>query len=153
MLLQVCVPRKGVLKGTSCLLCAVRARQGVEALLEEGLMKKEVEGVFSFPMFQGSFCDKFLEEVDKYFATGLPIRRPNSMNNYGLIVYEIGLEPAITQLQQTRILPIAKLLYPKQGFALNAQHSFMVEYKAGHDLGLDMHTGVSRALARTRTLS
>ena len=104
-------------------------------------------------MFQGSFCDKFLEEVDKYFATGLPIRRPNSMNNYGLIVYEIGLEPAITQLQQTRILPIAKLLYPKQGFALNAHHSFMVEYKAGHDLGLDMHTGVSRALARTRTLS
>ncbi len=81
-----------------------------------------------------------LQEIDNYFASGLPIRRPNSMNNYGLIVNEIGLEPTITDVQQRFILPLAKLLYPQEGSAFHAHHSFMVEYKAGHDLGLDMHT-------------
>ena len=148
-----------------------------KTLLDKGLLQKEVDGVFSFPMFQLDFCDKFLEEVDNYFASGLPVRRPNSMNNYGLIVNEIGLEPSITHLQQNYILPLARLLYPiqvmmhthaqktvplsplplylsaplplsypppldthTQGKAFHAHHSFMVEYKAGHDLGLDMHT-------------
>lgn len=31
----------------------------------------------------------FLEELDNYYASGLPIRRPNSMNNYGIIVNEV----------------------------------------------------------------
>ena len=86
----------------------------VKTLLDKGLLQKEVDGVFSFPMFQLDFCDKFLEEVDNYFASGLPVRRPNSMNNYGLIVNEIGLEPSITHLQQNYILPLARLLYPIQ---------------------------------------
>ena len=51
-------------------------------------------------MLKLDFCDKFLAEIDNYFASGLPIRRPNSMNNYGLIVNEIGMEPSITALQQ-----------------------------------------------------
>ena len=85
-----------------------------KTLLDKGLLQKEVDGVFSFPMFQLDFCDKFLEEVDNYFASGLPVRRPNSMNNYGLIVNEIGLEPSITHLQQNYILPLARLLYPIQ---------------------------------------
>ena len=50
-------------------------------------------------MLKLDFCDKFLAEIDNYFASGLPIRRPNSMNNYGLIVNEIGMEPSITALQ------------------------------------------------------
>lgn len=118
----------------------IKKGASMESLLEKDLLHKEVDGVFSFPMFNLLFCDKFLEEVDNYFASGLPIRRPNSMNNYGLIVNEIGLEDAITHFQQNYILLLAKLLYPKQGAAFHAHHSFMVEYKAGHDLGLDMHT-------------
>jgi hypothetical protein len=40
---------------------------------------------------------------------------------------------------QAYILPLARHLYPKQGQAFHNHYSFMVEYKAGHDLGLDMH--------------
>jgi hypothetical protein len=122
------------------LVQSIKEGKSLEELLQSKLLVKQVDGVYSFPMLKHDFCDKFLAEIDSYFASGLPIRRPNSMNNYGLIVNEIGMEPSITALQQQYILPLAKLLYPKQGHAFHAHHSFMVEYKAGHDLGLDMHT-------------
>ena len=60
---------------------------------------------------------------------------------YGIIVNDIGMQPAITALQRRILQPIASLLFPMQadgGFT--SHHSFMVQYKAGQDLGLDMHT-------------
>ena len=33
--------------------------------------------------FPGRSAETFLAEVDNYDASGLPVRRPNSMNNYG----------------------------------------------------------------------
>ena len=40
----------------------------------------QVEGVYSFPIFQDAFSDAFLDELDGYYASGLPVYRPNSMN-------------------------------------------------------------------------
>ena len=65
------------------------------------LLRVEVEGsdasVYSFAIFTTDFCDRFIEELDNYYATGLPQPRPNSMNNYGIIVNQIGMQacPAI----------------------------------------------------------
>ena len=64
-----------------------QAKQG-DADAIQGLVTLESEGIFSFPMLTPEFCSLLLEEVDNYFATGLPVRRPNSMNNYGIIVNE-----------------------------------------------------------------
>ena len=36
--------------------------------------------------------------------------------------------------------PIAALLFPHEGRSLERHHSFVVQYEAGKDLGLDMHT-------------
>jgi hypothetical protein len=36
--------------------------------------------------------------------------------------------------------PLSALLFGKVGEAFDTHHSFMVQYKAGEDLGLDMHT-------------
>ena len=47
---------------------------------------KHASGVYSFQLMSDDFCKMFLEELDNYYASGLPIDRPNSMNNYG--VYE-----------------------------------------------------------------
>jgi hypothetical protein len=58
-------------------------------------------------MLKLDFCDKFLAEIDNYFASGLPVRRPNNMHNYGLIVNEIGMENSITALQQAYTCPEA----------------------------------------------
>ena len=78
----------------------------------EALMRPEVEGVHSFQLFSDEFCRMFLEELDNYHATGLPIDRPNSMNNYGIIVNNIGMQPVIGALQRSVLQPIANLLHP-----------------------------------------
>ncbi|KAK3266798.1 hypothetical protein CYMTET_24604 [Cymbomonas tetramitiformis] len=114
-------------------------REGNESALWE-LLHEETPGVYSFPMWTPKFCRFLMEEIDNYKQTGLPIRRPNSMNNYGLVVNEIGMLPMLTKLQQIYLQPIAKLLFPEEGAVFHGHHSFMVQYKQGEDLGLDMHT-------------
>ena len=81
-------------------------------------------GVFSFPLFTPEYCTQFLSELDNYYASGLPIRRPNSMNNYGIIVNEIGMEPMIDALQKSVLQPLARVLYPVEGACLDHHHSF-----------------------------
>eukprot|EP01052_Picozoa_sp_SAG31_P023897 SAG31_NODE_1999_length_6695_cov_2.926774_2_plen_198_part_00 len=102
-------------------------------------LTEESPGVFSFPLFTPAFCQMFLDELDNYKATGLPIRRPNSMNRYGLIVNEIGMQSAISELQRAVLQPLAAQLFPVEGSQFDRHHSFMVQYKSGEDLGLDMH--------------
>ena len=73
----------------------------------------------------------FLAELDNYYATGLPQPRPNSMNNYGIIVNQIGMQAVITRLQTEVLLPLSELLFPAQakgGFT--GHHSFMVKCAA-----------------------
>lgn len=103
-------------------------------------IRKEADGVYSFDLFQDAFSRALLDEVDNYFETGLPVRRPNSMNNYGLILNEIGMKPAITELQQEVLLPIARVLWPDIGSAFHNHHSFMVQYRTTEDRSLDLHT-------------
>lgn len=103
-------------------------------------LRREADGVYSFELFNEAFGRALLDEVDNYFAAGLPVRRPNSMNNYGLIVNEIGMKPALTQLQQEILLPISRLLFPEVSSGFHDHHSFMVQYRSDEDAGLDMHT-------------
>ena len=83
---------------------------------------------------------RFLHEVDNYDASGLPVRRPNSMNMYGLIVNEIGMRDAITELAAGDPVAVARFLFPLQSTRFDAHHSFIVRYKSDEDPGLDMHT-------------
>ena len=62
------------------------------------------------------------------------------MNNYGVIVNDIGMMSIISSLQQQYIWPIARVLFPIEGSRFNDHHSFIVRYQANEDLGLDMHT-------------
>ena len=78
------------------------------------LLRVEVEGVYSFAIFTTEFCDLFIEELDNYYATGLPQPRPNSMNNYGIIVNQIGMQAVITRMQREVLHPLSELLFPAQ---------------------------------------
>ena len=42
-------------------------------------------------------------QVECYSGTGLPVARPNSMNKYGLVLNEIGMEPLFDHLQRKAI--------------------------------------------------
>ena len=98
------------------------------------------EGIYSFPFFTLEACSMLVDEVDAYAASGLPTARPNSMNKYGLVLNEIGMEPLFDALQASVLQPIASLLFPHEGCSLDRHHSFIVQYQTGKDLGLDMHT-------------
>ena len=103
------------------LLHAIRS-SNASALLD--LLREEAgggdsSGVYSLPLFLDTeggcaFCDLLLDELDGYYASGLPIERPNSMNNYGIIVNAIGMRPAIDRLQAAVLHPLAALVYPEQ---------------------------------------
>merc|ERR1719359_1321074 len=61
------------------------------------------------------------------------------MNNYGIIVNDIGMEPLIDRLQQL-LQPLGEMLWPRPGSDWDGHHCFIVRYREGEDLGLDMHT-------------
>lgn len=61
------------------------------------------------------------------------------MNNYGVILDEIGFTPFFDQLREIYISPIAKVLYPHEGSELVGHHGFVVKYKIGEDTKLDFH--------------
>jgi len=115
------------------------AQSGAEQQWRELLTEHEAGEVFSMPLFTSEFCDKFLEEIFGFYDSGLPARRPNSMNQYGVIVNDIGLEPFMNKLQLL-LQPLGRILFPGPGSEWDGHHSFIVRYREGEDLGLDMHT-------------
>merc|ERR1719199_1967065 len=99
----------------------------------KALLNEELPGeVFSFPIFTAEFCDLLLAEVFNFYASGLPASRPNSMNNYGIILNEIGLEPFITELQRM-LQPIGEIFFPGAGYMWDGHHCFIVRYREGED--------------------
>ena len=89
-------------------------------------------GVYRVPLVPPSLCASLLSTVDAYEATDLPKRRPNTMNNHGLVLTEIGLLPYATSLLRTVIGPLARVLFEGEAFAdtLDCHHTFSVEYRA-----------------------
>jgi len=62
------------------------------------------------------------------------------MNNYGVILNNIGMEPVFDKLLEI-IKPLAGTLYPQYGGkSVDHHHTFIVQYKMGKDISLDMHT-------------
>jgi hypothetical protein len=109
-----------------------------------------------------------MEEVDHYEKEAkrlsLPLRRPNSMNAYGLVIDDIGLSAFVSALRARYINPLAAVLFGdalasatavadrKQSPAtavdshsevLKSHHAFTVKYKVGEDLNLATHIDAS----------
>ena len=102
-------------------------------------------GVFCFDLFTSEFCDLLVREFDCFESTSLPRRRPNTMNKFGLILNEIGLEPIMSDLLTRVIAPLSGALYPNESVAkgLDHHHTFIVVYSPTGDKGLDMHHDAS----------
>jgi hypothetical protein len=101
-------------------------------------------GVYSLEIFTQEFCQLLVEEVDYAQANYNEfLTRPNGMNRYGMVLNELGLEPAITELQQKFIVPLQHALFGNEGACPDDHHCFIVRYKEGEDIGLDMHSDSS----------
>jgi len=70
---------------------------------------------------------ELIEEIDNFENAGLPISRPNSMNNYGVILDEIGFTPFLADLRDKCVSPFAKLFFANDGgTSLDSHHGFVV---------------------------
>jgi len=107
--------------------------------LVSSALEEVTPGVYSFDMLTAEFCGTFLEEIDNFYASGIPAARPNSMNNYGVILNDIGFEPMIEQLQKCMLQPIAATLFPREGAEFDSHHTFIVKYRGDEDPHLDVH--------------
>lgn len=106
----------------------------------DAIVREETETwVYSFDLFTDDFCQQLLEEVDHFQNYGLPVIRPNSMNNYGLILNEIGFGDFLTQLLEKHLSKLFTALFPEKYTHLDSHHSFIVQYKLQEDKELDFH--------------
>lgn len=103
------------------------------------IVQEPTPGVFIFPVFTQTFCELLLAEVDHFYSSGLPFARPNSMNNYGVILDELGLGPVISAFQRQVLQPLARVLFPGVGSELDSHHAFIVHYSLDGDKELTPH--------------
>lgn len=57
-------------------------------------------------MFTEEFCAKLVAEVDSVAESGIPVQRPNSMNNYGVILNSVGMRDMFTWMQRQVVMPV-----------------------------------------------
>ncbi|KAG7577702.1 Prolyl 4-hydroxylase alpha subunit [Arabidopsis thaliana x Arabidopsis arenosa] len=101
-------------------------------------------GVFVFDMLQPSFCEMMLSEIDNFERwvgeTKFRIMRPNTMNKYGAVLDDFGLDTMLDKLMEGFIRPISKVFFSDVGGAsLDSHHGFVVEYGKDRDVDLGFH--------------
>lgn len=108
------------------------------------LVREPAAGVFEFALFTEEACAALLRELHAFehhcARTGHRPERPNSMNAYGVVLRELGLEYAMDDLLSRCIAPLSDLLLPAHHpRTLDHQHAFVVEYFEGGDRELGFH--------------
>ncbi|XP_024437658.1 2-oxoglutarate and iron-dependent oxygenase domain-containing protein CP2 isoform X5 [Populus trichocarpa] len=98
-------------------------------------------GVLTFEMLQPRFCELLVAEVENFEAwvndTKFRVMRPNTMNKYGAVLDDFGLETMLDKLMDGFIRPISKVFFREVGGAtLDSHHGFVVEY--GKDWDVDL---------------
>ncbi|KAM4763162.1 2-oxoglutarate and iron-dependent oxygenase domain-containing protein 2 isoform 1-T1 [Cyanocitta cristata] len=111
--------------------------QGLLCYLESFSDKR----IYRLPVFTEEFCQAFVDELENFEQSDMPKGRPNTMNNYGVLLNELGMdEPFLTPLRERFLQPITALLYPELGGAcLDSHKAFVVKYSLHEDLDLSSH--------------
>lgn len=96
--------------------------------------------VYDMPVLSDAFCERICAELDAFEAAPLPKGRPNSMNNYGVLLDELGFGDFLAELLAAYIRPVAGALFGEAGGAeVDSHKSFVVRYRMGEDEGLALH--------------
>ncbi|XP_027097537.1 2-oxoglutarate and iron-dependent oxygenase domain-containing protein CP2-like [Coffea arabica] len=108
------------------------------------IMSEPSPGVFAFEMLQPRFCEMLLAEVENFekwvHETKFRIMRPNTMNKYGAVLDDFGLETMLNKLMEEFIRPMSRVFFPEVGGAtLDTHHGFVVEYGMDRDVDLGFH--------------
>ncbi|XP_050226008.1 2-oxoglutarate and iron-dependent oxygenase domain-containing protein CP2-like [Mercurialis annua] len=108
------------------------------------ILVEPTPGVYVFEMLQPSFCEMLMSEVENFerwvHETKFRIMRPNTMNNYGAVLDDFGLENMLDKLMDEYLRPISRLFFPEVGgLTLDSHHGFVVEYGVDRDVDLGFH--------------
>lgn len=108
------------------------------------ILTEHSPGVFTFGILQPSFCDMLMEEVHHFeqwaAEAKVKIMRPNTMNNYGAVLDDIGMEGMLADFMAKFICPMTSMLFANVGGAtLDTHHGFVVEYSLDRDVELGFH--------------
>ncbi|XP_058764617.1 2-oxoglutarate and iron-dependent oxygenase domain-containing protein CP2-like [Vicia villosa] len=108
------------------------------------IMAEPSRGIYTFEIFQPYFCEMLISEVDHFERwvneTKVRIMRPNTMNQYGAVLDDFGLESMLDKLMNDFIRPIARVFFSEiGGSTLDSHHGFAVEYGANRDVELGFH--------------
>ncbi|XP_006894700.1 PREDICTED: 2-oxoglutarate and iron-dependent oxygenase domain-containing protein 2 [Elephantulus edwardii] len=112
-----------------------------EGLLQQLETLSEEKRIYRIPVFTLAFCSALLAELAHFEQSDLPKGRPNTMNNHGVLLHELGLdEPLVTPLRERFLQPLMTQLYPEycEG-PLDSHRAFVVKYAPGQDRELGCH--------------
>lgn len=112
----------------------------VEGLLEL-ITSEAAPRVYRFPVFTQDFCKDLVEELEHFEHSEAPKGRPNTMNNYGILLNELGFDEGLAApLRDLYLNPVSSLLYPDCGGNwLDSHKAFAVKYTLNQDLELGYH--------------
>ncbi|XP_078106500.1 2-oxoglutarate and iron-dependent oxygenase domain-containing protein 2 isoform X3 [Sander vitreus] len=113
------------------------SEEGLRDLLQEEAAPR----VYRFPVFEKSFCEELVEELEHFEQSSAPKGRPNTMNHYGILLNELGFDEGfLTPLRELYLHPLTSLLYPDcGGRGLDSHKAFVVKYDMNEDLELSYH--------------
>ncbi|KAM0961269.1 hypothetical protein ACFX13_020994 [Malus domestica] len=108
------------------------------------ILSEPSPGVYTFEMLQPDFCDLLVTEVENFqgwvHETNFRVMRPNTMNKYGCVLDDFGLETMLDKLMEDFIRPMSKVFFPEVGGStLDTHHGFVVEYGIDRDVELGFH--------------
>ncbi|XP_008243306.1 PREDICTED: uncharacterized PKHD-type hydroxylase At1g22950-like isoform X1 [Prunus mume] len=108
------------------------------------IMAEPAPGIYTFEMLQPYFCELLLSEVETFerwvIETNFRIMRPNTMNRYGCVLDDFGLETMLDKVMEDFIRPMSRVFFPEVGGStLDSHHGFVVEYGTDKDAELGFH--------------
>jgi len=96
--------------------------------------------VYSFPLFNMNFCKEFCKELNHFQDSSMPREKPNSMNNYGILLNELGFDDYfMVQLRKIYLEPLSCLLFPELSSNFDSHKVFTVDYAEDRDTALNFH--------------
>ncbi|KAK7343438.1 hypothetical protein VNO77_12185 [Canavalia gladiata] len=110
----------------------------------KSIMAEPCGGIYTFEMLQPQFCEMLVSEVEHFERwvreTKFRIMRPNTMNKYGVVLDDFGMETMLDRLMNDFIRPISQVFFPEiGGSSLDSHHGFVVEYGINRDVELGFH--------------
>ncbi|CAA0817202.1 2-oxoglutarate (2OG) and Fe(II)-dependent oxygenase superfamily protein [Striga hermonthica] len=101
-------------------------------------------GIFTFDMLQLRFCEMLIAEVENFekwiSETKFIVMRPNTMNKYGVVLDDFGMETMLDKFMEDFIRPLSRVFFAEVGGStIDAHHGFVLEYGMDRDLDLGFH--------------